>query len=272
MTVLNESQEEQLKEITANLRHIRQEKSIRLEEVAMHTHIRLGFLQALDEWRFEELPEPVFVQGFIRRYADKLGLDGMALAKRFEINLFPPASNNSTLPSPLYIPLFVPYIFLLIAASGGLFYLLKSEFTGKSLAYRQNPILSVQQKTVQSPVSQVVSTPSPSQTNTPISTPSPSPTNTPISDVVVSLELKGKSWVQVKADGKTDFEGTLSKGERKTWTAKNALTVRSGNAGVVLVSVNDQELQLLGNAGEVKEVTYNSQKSEVSSQRQRKNN
>ncbi|MFM2064525.1 MAG: hypothetical protein RLZZ507_4196 [Cyanobacteriota bacterium] len=261
MTILNESQTEQLKEITASLRHIRQEKSIRLEEIAMHTHIRLSLLKALEEWRFEELPEPVFVQGFIRRYADKLGLDGMALAKKFEINLFPLESNNSTQQSTLYIPLFVPYIFLLIAASGGLLYLLKSEFTGKSLVNKQNSILSFQQKAVPSPVSQIVSTPEPSPIITPISTPTSSPTITPISDVVVSLEFKGNSWVQVKSDGKTEFEGTLTTGERKTWKAKKSLTVRSGNAGVVLVSFNDQEPKLLGNKGEVKEVTYTIQES-----------
>lgn len=246
MAILNEFQEQQLKEITANLRSIREQKSIRLEEIAIQTHIRLHFLQALEEWRFEDLPEPIFVQGFIRRYGDKLGLDGVALANGFEINFIHPTFNNYNQKSPLYIPLFVPYIFLIIAASAGLFYLLQSEFTGKSLANTQNPILSVEEQTLPSLVNQVVSTASPSLMNTPISN----------SDVVVYLELKGNSWVLVKADGKTKFEGILTKGYRKTWTAKKSLTVRYGNAGVVLVSFNNQEPKILGNVGEVKEVTY----------------
>ncbi|WP_137666715.1 DUF4115 domain-containing protein [Sphaerospermopsis reniformis] len=45
--------------------------------------------------------------------------------------------------------------------------------------------------------------------------------------------------LQVKADGKTEFEGIFSKGDRKTWKAKKSLTVRYGNAGVVLVSWNN---------------------------------
>ncbi|TAF03161.1 MAG: helix-turn-helix domain-containing protein [Nostocales cyanobacterium] len=273
MTVLNKSQAEQLKEITANLRHIRQEKSISLEQIAMHTHIRLAVLQALEEWRFEELPEPIFVQGFIRRYADNLGLDGTVLANSFELNLTPIKSHNSTQPLILYIPLFVPYIFLLIAASAGLFYLLKSELTGKSLANKQNPISSVQPKTIPSQLS-----PDVKKTSVNISSQSPSTlkkrenlqpishslksrttkslTNISITNVAVTLKLQGNSWLQVKADGKTEFEGILTTGQRKTWTAKKSLTIRSGNAGAVLVSVNEQEPKLLGNEGQVKEVTY----------------
>jgi cytoskeletal protein RodZ len=253
VTVLNEVQQEQLQEITAYLRQIRQEKSIRLEEIALQTHIRLVFLQALEEQRFEELPEPVFVQGFIRRYADKLGLDGTALANTFTINVLPLQFNHSTKKSSLYIPLFVPYIFLLIAASIGLFYLLKPKLTGTSLAQKQNPILSVQQKSLPSAVSSTIS---PSPISQVISKPAPSPVTKNIPNVAVTLELKGNSWLQVKADGKTEFEGTLNKGESKTWTAKKSLTVRSGNAGAVFVSVNEEEPKLLGNEGQVKEITY----------------
>lgn len=267
MTVLNEFQEERLKDITANLRHIRQEKSISLEQIAMQTHIRLAFLQALEEWRFEELPEPIFVQGFIRRYADKLGLDGTALANTLEIHIFPLENHNSTKQLSLYIPLFVPYIFLLIVASAGLFYLLKSEFTGKSLANKQNPILSVTQKntslSTNTAISSKITDKSPTNRQKPIlrvpQKNATSPTTKPEIDVVVSLELTGNSWLQIKADGKTKFEGTLTTGKRKTWTAKKYLTIRSGNAGAVLVSVNQQESKLLGNKGQVKEITYESQ-------------
>ncbi|AFZ58454.1 helix-turn-helix domain-containing protein [Anabaena sp. PCC 7938] len=257
VTVLNEAQQERLKEITANLRHIRQEKSIRLEEIAAQTHIRLFFLRALEEWKFEELPEPIFVQGFIRRYADNLGLDGTVIANSFPIDVVPLEFNHSTTKSKLYIPLFVPYIFLLIAASVGLFYLLKPKLSGTSLAKTQDPILSVQQEILPSP-GQSISAPQPSPIikSTPYATTPLTSQSNPSTNVAITLELKGLSWLQVKADGKTAFEGTLSKGESKTWTAKKSLTIRSGNAGAVLVSVNEEQPKPLGNEGQVKEVTY----------------
>ncbi|WP_413173802.1 helix-turn-helix domain-containing protein [Anabaena azotica] len=256
MTVLNDAQQEQLKEITANLRQVREEKNISLEAISIQTHIRLSFLQALEEWRFEDLPEPVFVKGFIRRYADRLELDGTAIANSLEINFAPLESNPSNRKPSIYIPLFVPYIFLLIAAAVGLFYLLKIDFRDKSLANKQNPILSVEQKTLKSPLNSEIL---PSPNTAPVSAATPSPISTPVSDVAVTLELKGDSWVQIKADGKTEFEGILTKGERKNWTAKKSLTVRSGNAGVVLISVNEEEPKLLGKNGQVKDFTYKNQ-------------
>ena len=128
MKLLNEAQVEQLKEISKYLLQVRQEKSIRLEEVAAKTHIRLALLQALEAGQFEELPEPVYVQGFIRRYADILGLDGTAVANTFTINIIPSDTNSSAnndgqkldIKPNIHIPLFVPYIVLLVLASIGL--------------------------------------------------------------------------------------------------------------------------------------------------------
>ncbi|MCC5627466.1 helix-turn-helix domain-containing protein [Nostoc sphaeroides CHAB 2801] len=128
MTLLNQSQVEQLKEITTHLRQVRQQKSICIEEIAARTLIRAGVLQALEEERFEELPEPIFVQGFIRRYGDALGLDGNALSHTLISNVVcqdsKNAHNNSGNKSNTYIPLVVTYILLLLAASAGLLYTL----------------------------------------------------------------------------------------------------------------------------------------------------
>jgi cytoskeletal protein RodZ len=85
---LNPAQTEQLKEIGAYLRQLRQEQSISTEEVAAKTFIPLRILKALEEGQPEHLPEAVFIQGFIRRYADVLDLDGAALAKTFPTNFF----------------------------------------------------------------------------------------------------------------------------------------------------------------------------------------
>lgn len=89
MKDLDTVQVEQLKKIADHLRQQRQEQSISLEEIALKTYIPLRLLQALEAGTVERLPEPVFIQGFIRRYADALGVDGWALAKTFSVE--PPA-------------------------------------------------------------------------------------------------------------------------------------------------------------------------------------
>ncbi|MEH2390867.1 MAG: helix-turn-helix domain-containing protein [Nostoc sp.] len=142
MTLLNQAQVEQLKEIITYLRQVRQEKSIRIEEIAAQTLIRAGILQALEEERFEELPEPIFVQGFIRRYGDALGLDGNALSHTLISNVVCQDSNNDkdldNKPNT-YIPLIVTYILLLVAASAGLLYTLNPpQITSESLTQKVN--------------------------------------------------------------------------------------------------------------------------------------
>ncbi|MEH2347595.1 MAG: helix-turn-helix domain-containing protein [Nostoc sp.] len=149
MTLLNQAQVEQLKEITTQLRQVRQEKCIRIEEIAAQTLIRAGVLQALEEERFEELPEPIFLQGFIRRYGDALGLDGNALSHTLISNVVrqdPKSDRKSSDNKPnSYIPLVATYILLLVAASTGLLYILNPpQITSESLT----PEVSTQQSMV----------------------------------------------------------------------------------------------------------------------------
>ena len=259
MTLLNEAQKEQLKEISKYLLQVRQEKSIRIEEVAAKTHIRLMFLQALDAGQFEELPEPVYVQGFIRRYGDVLGLDGTALANTFTPHVFPLNSTNNSQnldkKPDIRIPLFIPYILLLAVAVIGLIYVLNPKLTAESLAKKQNSVPTpppvALSPTANSPTQELNSVPSPIA-----SLPPTSPNSTTSPTVEVTLELQGKSWLQVKADGKIEFAGYLTKGQRQTWKAKKQLSVRSGDAGAVLISVNNQPAKPFGVKGDVKEVTF----------------
>jgi cytoskeletal protein RodZ len=265
VTLFNEPQQKQLKEIGAYLGQVRQEKSIRVEEIAAKTLIRQPFLEALEEGRFEDLPEPIYVQGFIRRYGDVLGLDGTSLARSFAINFFlfdseNDSSNVEKKPN-LYIPLAVPYILLLAAASFGLFYILNPRRPIQGVSQKQNSSIVAKQKA--SPIPKVAK-----PTTLPSLAASPNVNKNSI--VEVTLELQDKSWLQVKEDGKTTFEGNLEKGDRKTWTAKKQLTIRSGNAGAVLVTANKKEPKILGNVGTIKEVTFTpevkSQESKVKSQ------
>jgi cytoskeletal protein RodZ len=272
VTLFNEPQQEQLKEIGTYLGQVRQEKSIRLEEIAAKTMIRQTFLEALEEGRFEDLPEPIYVQGFIRRYGDILGLDGTSLARSFAINFFlfdsENHSSNVDKKPNLYIPLAIPYILLLAAASFGLFYILNPRRPTQPVSQKQNSSIVDEQKTAPLPEA-VQPTTSPLPTASTL-TPTASPNADANSIVEVTLELQDKSWLQVKEDGKTTFVGNLEKGERKTWTAKKELTIRSGNAGAVLVTANKKEPQILGNLGSIKEVTFtpevNNQESKVNSQ------
>ena len=240
MNHLDPAQIEQLQEIGAYLKQRRQDLSMSIEEIAATTLIRLGMLKAIEEGQSDELPEPVFVQGFIRRYGDALGLDGTALAKTFPTGFSLPTEADVFIQTPhkprsKTVLLYLPYILLSVVAAGGLFYLLNRQ--------RTTPVVqsqSLQQQTT------VAIPSSPQATLTP-TLPAP---------IQATVNLKEQSWLRVTADGKTQFEGVLTKGKRQTWTAKKQLTVRAGNAGAVLVAFNREKPKLLGTPGDIQEVTF----------------
>ncbi len=368
MAVLNNAQEEQIREIGTHLQKLRQQQSISIEEVAAKTCIRLRMLKALEEGKLDDLPEPIYIQGFIRRYGDFLGLDGNALAKTFstdyppvefdaqailgnttkklEAEIFepnmveepsePPEIDTPASPPPAKtIPPYLAYITLGVAALIALIYAIKKVPTLESAAQKQQPVtqsvsaspvtstpnsiestsisqsptvspneLAIQPSPTDSPSptvspnelaiqpsptvspNELAIQPSPTDTPSPTVSPNelaiqPSPIDTPIPTVSpnelaiqpsptdtsaintsgslpiqATLNLQDESWVRVTADGKTLFEGILQKGMQQSFSAQKELTIRSGNAGAVLVSVNQKEAQPLGKLGAVREVTF----------------
>jgi cytoskeleton protein RodZ len=63
-------------EIGSSLREARLRQGVDLVEAEAATKIRSKYLHALEDEQFEVLPAQTYVKGFLRAYADYLGLDG----------------------------------------------------------------------------------------------------------------------------------------------------------------------------------------------------
>jgi cytoskeletal protein RodZ len=63
-------------EIGNSLRDARVRKGLELTELEAETKIRAKYLRALEEEEFDALPGESYVKGFLRTYAERLGLDG----------------------------------------------------------------------------------------------------------------------------------------------------------------------------------------------------
>jgi helix-turn-helix protein len=63
-------------EIGYSLRAARERQGIDLPEAELATKIRAKYIRALEEEDFEALPADTYARGFLRTYADYLGLDG----------------------------------------------------------------------------------------------------------------------------------------------------------------------------------------------------
>ena len=62
-------------DIGTTLRDARTQRGLSIEQVSQDTRISARFLEALETERFDSLPAPVYVRGFLRSYASYLKLD-----------------------------------------------------------------------------------------------------------------------------------------------------------------------------------------------------
>ena len=70
-------------EIGASLREARLRQSLDFPELEERTKIRPKYLRALEDERFDILPAPTYVRGFLRSYAESLGLDGQPFVDEY---------------------------------------------------------------------------------------------------------------------------------------------------------------------------------------------
>jgi len=85
----------------------------------------------------------------------------------------------------------------------------------------------------------------------PTETPTPAPTI--VQSVVLQIKVIERAWLQVTLDGQEQPGELLEAGAEREWVAQNELYFICGNAGGVEVTVNGEELGLLGERAQVVE-------------------
>ncbi|MEO1250091.1 MAG: helix-turn-helix domain-containing protein, partial [Pseudomonadota bacterium] len=80
--------------VAATLRAARLAHGSTLPEISDSLRIRLAYLEAIEDGRFDELPGNVYAIGFIRTYADHLGLDSRHLIEKFKEETEQPQSQQ----------------------------------------------------------------------------------------------------------------------------------------------------------------------------------
>jgi cytoskeletal protein RodZ len=74
------------------LKHERELRGFSLEDIATKTKISIHFLQALENNQFDDLPEKVFIKGYIRSFARIIGSDEHEMLNAFDDTMDPPSS------------------------------------------------------------------------------------------------------------------------------------------------------------------------------------
>jgi len=120
-----------LHEIGQTLRQARQVQGISLEQLHLQTWIPMHQLRALESGQADKLPEDVYIQGFLRRLAPALKLDGNELQSylkplqtpRNAVPSWQRPTESTSAPSLQPIHLYMGYAALMAGAAGGLMWM-----------------------------------------------------------------------------------------------------------------------------------------------------
>lgn len=268
-------------EIGALLRRIREEKGLSPDQVQAETKIRLRYLEALESGDEAVIPGEVYYKGFLRFYANHLGLDGHELVEQFkqwkDTQRAEQQQASDTAAKAVRKPrrvnmrrLGLVFGLLVLAAAviaGGVWAVLAyQQRAANAGANNAPPVVTPGDNT-----SGGTAPGTPPAGTTPGNNPPDAPAIevtkqdlgaaglrylTTGTSVKVEVEASGLCWVHVVADGALIFENDLAPGARAVWEAKERLTVRYGNLGGVKFSVNGVPQDVAGGDGDVRTVTY----------------
>ena len=259
----------------ASFKKAREFRGITLDQIAKETRISTRFLAAIEDEEFHLLPGGVFNRGFIRSFAERVGLDPdqaiadyERLASVGEPNDIPSAENLA--PSGRERHLY-PAAIAILAIAIGIFYFVTRESRPVQIATQ--PPVSKPAPPVQEPPPAAAAPAEPApdpnaipvadQTpaRTAVSAPTPAPVTAPpraaTQALTLDVEAHEQTWIKVTVDGNSANAGgeILEPGMTRKFTAANSIYISLGNAAGCALKINDKVMKPLGKSGQVKSVT-----------------
>ena len=252
-----------------------------LQQVSAATKIPVSKLQALERDEIENLPGGIFTRGFVRSYAEVVGLDPQKMLVRFEAR-FPEesfvANPHATVEGRTnekfarrtakgliwFALLSLPLVVWLWAvfmpedrqpaepdeAVAG-----RVEPSSPSRAALPSPPAAVPAEPRDPPAPAPAESRDPPAAASTIPSPRPRdpPATAPVDSGRLTLEISPTAdcWVQASADGDPVISRVLNAGEREVIVARGAIDLRIGDAGAFAFTINQRPGRLLGAPGQV---------------------
>jgi cytoskeleton protein RodZ len=233
------------------LRRARQRRHLTLDDASQATRIPRRFLEALErEAPLDTFPAPVYARAFLREYARYVGLEPDPLVEAFTSRNDEPEPHLVAVPTTVVVPqrrwpgrvmagLSAAAVITLAVSRLG------TSGTGPSRVTPPAPS-AVQARAA------AAAAPGPSR---PIDL--RSATVPPAGQrIEVVMKMTGRCWVTATGDGTLAFAPrTFAPGQTVTVSAQRTVTIRLGNAGGVLITVNGTPLTA-GGPGQVVDLSF----------------
>jgi cytoskeletal protein RodZ len=219
--------------IGASLADARRQAGLTVAQVSQQTRIRESIIRDIEQGDFAACGGDFYARGHIRSIAGAIGTDPAPLISEYDADHGPPhalrAADVFEPSRPIKIrerrspSLAMIVVVVLLAIIGFSAYHLATRGSGKHLASG-------------TPTSHPSVHPTPS----PKPSPTPSPTHTVANNVVIKLAAVEECWVLLtdSNSGSQIYMGVVPAGGSMTWTESQAVSIRLGNPGGVVLTVN----------------------------------
>ena len=265
------------------LRQERERRNLSINDIEQGTSIRALYIEAIEAGEYDTLPGKIYTKGFVKNYAKFLGMDADAMGKEFENDLAEIAAEQAAANAPVDATqnakaapveqtqpdkperkfpnyslgggegrssnlLIVAAGVLIAAVAGGLWSWLSTDDNVANV----NPPQQV--ATEPTPPAEPVTEAAPAQT---VADATPTPPPPPPSD---SLEIQARfaapCWTLVTIDGVVVQEGVIDGGQTVSWSGKQKIDFRFGNAGAVELFQDGKSLGIQGADGAIADKTF----------------
>jgi cytoskeleton protein RodZ len=225
-------------EIGSSLRAARMRQKLELSQAERDTRIRAKYLGALEDERFDVLPGAAYTKGFLRTYADYLGLDAQRFVDEYKTRFA--AEEEPAAPPPVRIRRrrFALALWLLVVA------VLAASIA--VLAWR-----------LSSNGNPATPAPRPAQTRPTTRAALPAAPRTATQPVTVArialVATRGPCWLSVhlgSATGRSVYQGTLEQGRTARFSSTR-LWIRIGAPWNLDATLNGKPVQLPASTGDV---------------------
>ncbi len=258
----------------SDLKKLREERKITLEQIARETRISLRHLQGLEEGRYSELPGGMYNRAFLRSYCEQLGVDPAGFLKRYanETASLDERPERPEPPSPRHLypgqsRTILTGIAALLLTAGAVYFgrgWVSSAFGPYVAAPASPAVMTRTAPAVAEPdsgrLSPMEHTEIPAWQNA--SSPGAPGIVIPDSQQVLthdaaegslhlSLEVVDDCWVSLHSDGNRVLVRLMRPGEDITTAAEERFYMILGNAAGVNLKINGKPLRPLGESGDV---------------------
>ena len=253
------------------LKAAREAKKITIQQIAARTKIDIKFLQAIDDARFDVMPN-LYIRAFIKEYANVVDLNPEEVIVKFDAAVKgkteepPVADKNETAPKTVtkvfqapneslqpstqpeedtrFIKIKVNYITTAALVTVAVILLYVIFFTGSSTKIISQSSIEDSLPLEEKPAFEI-DTPK-TKTND---------FNPHKDSLELTVKTNQRVWVKVVSDKIVRYEGMVDANNTSNYYASSGFRVVVGNAGFVQLALDGKQIDNIGEKGEVRNIT-----------------